>query len=92
MGKYNQTGDGIEQNRPRSKNGSRNNKENQKGDNSGYRNPRKEIRNHRSTTEYKIWRESQMEKTQYRTWTEQSMQMQNAKKIVLKLKRKSSTQ
>jgi hypothetical protein len=27
------------------KNGSRNNKENQKGDNSGYRNPRKEIRN-----------------------------------------------
>jgi DNA anti-recombination protein RmuC len=30
------------------KNGSRNNEENPKGDNSGYRNPRKEIRNHRS--------------------------------------------
>jgi hypothetical protein len=29
------------------KNGSRNNKENTKGDNSGDRNPRKEIRNHR---------------------------------------------
>jgi hypothetical protein len=41
------TGDGIEQNHPRSKKGSRNNEENPKGDNSGDRNPRKEIRNHR---------------------------------------------
>ena len=39
--------DGIEQNHPRSKNGSRNNEENTKGDNSGDRSPRKEIRNHR---------------------------------------------
>jgi hypothetical protein len=39
--------DGIEQNHPRSKNGSRNNEEYPKGDNSGDRNPRKEIRNHR---------------------------------------------
>jgi hypothetical protein len=46
-GKHNQTGDGNEQNHPRSKNGSRNNKENPMGDNSGDRNPRKEIRNHR---------------------------------------------
>jgi hypothetical protein len=38
--------DGIEQNHPRSKKGSRNNKENPKGDNSGDRNPMKGIRNH----------------------------------------------
>jgi hypothetical protein len=44
-GKHNQTGD--EQNHPRSKNGSRNNEENRKGDNSGDRNPRKEIGKHR---------------------------------------------
>jgi ribosomal protein S6E (S10) len=46
-GKNNKTGYGIEQNHPRSKNVSRNNKENPKGDNSGDRNPRKEIRNPR---------------------------------------------
>ena len=46
-GKHNQTGDGIEQNHPKSKNGSRNNEESPKEDNSGDRNPRKEIRNHR---------------------------------------------
>jgi hypothetical protein len=39
-GKHIQTGERIEQNYPRSKNGSRNNKENPKGDNSGDRNPR----------------------------------------------------
>jgi hypothetical protein len=44
--KHYQTGDGIEQNHPGSKNGSKNNKENPKGDNSGDRKPRKEIRNH----------------------------------------------
>jgi hypothetical protein len=47
LGKQNQTGDGIEQNQTRSKKGSRDNKENPKGDNSTDRNPRKEIRNHR---------------------------------------------
>ena len=47
MGNHSQTGDGIEQNHPRSKNGSRNNEENPKRDNYGARNPRKEIRNHR---------------------------------------------
>jgi hypothetical protein len=46
-GNHNQTGDEIEQNYPRSKNGSRNNEEKSKGDNSGDRNPRKEIRTHR---------------------------------------------
>jgi hypothetical protein len=35
----------MEQNYPRSKTGSKNNKENPKGDNSGDRKPRKEIRN-----------------------------------------------
>ena len=45
--KNNQTGNGIEQNHPRSKNESRNNEENPKGDNSGDRSPRKEIGNHR---------------------------------------------
>jgi hypothetical protein len=55
----------IEQNHPGSKNGSRNSKEVTKEDSSGDRNPRKEIRNHRSwlasTTEYKRWkRESQV--------------------------------
>jgi hypothetical protein len=44
--KHNQTGKGIEENHPRSKNRSRINEEKPKGDNSGYRNPRKEIRNH----------------------------------------------
>jgi hypothetical protein len=34
---------GIEQNHPRTKSGSRNNEENPKGDNSGDKNPRKEI-------------------------------------------------
>jgi hypothetical protein len=38
---------GIKQNLARSKNGSRNNEENSKGDNFGVRNPRKEIINHR---------------------------------------------
>jgi hypothetical protein len=46
-GKYNQTGEGIEQNHPASKKGSRSNKEITKGDNSGDRKPRKEIRSHR---------------------------------------------
>jgi hypothetical protein len=46
-GKINQIHNGIVQNHPRFKNGSRNNKENTKGDNSGDRNHRKEIRNHR---------------------------------------------
>jgi hypothetical protein len=46
-GKHYQTGDGIEENHPGFKNGSRNNKENPTGHNSGDRNPRKEIRNHR---------------------------------------------
>jgi hypothetical protein len=41
------TGEGIEQNHPRSKIGSRNIKENSKGDKSGARNPRKEIMTHR---------------------------------------------
>jgi hypothetical protein len=45
--KHKQTGDRIEQNHSKSKNGSRNNEENPKGDNSEDRNPRKEIRNHR---------------------------------------------
>jgi hypothetical protein len=40
-------GNGIEQKHPRSKNGSRNNKEIMKGYNSGDGNPRKEIRKHR---------------------------------------------
>jgi hypothetical protein len=43
----NQTGKGNEQNHPRSKNGNRNNKETTKGDSSGARKPRKEIRSHR---------------------------------------------
>jgi hypothetical protein len=46
-GKHYQTGERIEQNHPGPKNGSRNNKENPKGENSEDRNPRKEIRNHR---------------------------------------------
>ena len=45
-GKQYKTRDGIEQNHPGSKKGNINNKENPKGDNSGDRNPRKEIRNH----------------------------------------------
>ena len=40
-------GDGIEQNHPRPKKGSRHNKENPKGDSTGDKNPRKEIWNHR---------------------------------------------
>ena len=40
MGNHSQTGDGIEQNHPRSINGSRNNEENPKGDNCGDRNHR----------------------------------------------------
>jgi hypothetical protein len=47
----NTTGGGIEQNHPRSLNGSRNNKENPKVDSSGDRNPRKEITNHRCVWE-----------------------------------------
>jgi hypothetical protein len=57
--KHNQTGDGIEQDHPRSKNGSRNSKENPEGENSGDRNSRKEIRNHRcehQLREYKRWK------------------------------------
>jgi hypothetical protein len=46
-GKHNETGDGIEQNHPRSKKGSRKDKENPKGDNSRDRKPRKESRNYR---------------------------------------------
>jgi hypothetical protein len=42
-----QTGEGIEQNHPGSKNGSIKNKEITKGVNSGDRNPRKKIRSHR---------------------------------------------
>jgi methyl-accepting chemotaxis protein len=45
--KNNQTGEVIEQNHPGSKNGSRDNKEITKGDNSGDRNPRREIRSNR---------------------------------------------
>ena len=45
----NQTGEGNDQNHPRSKNGTRNNKEITKGDNPGVRKPRKEIRSHRSS-------------------------------------------
>ena len=45
-GKQYQTGDGIEQNHPGSKKVIET-KENLKGDNSGDRNPRKEIRNRR---------------------------------------------
>jgi hypothetical protein len=37
----------IQEKHSKSKNGSRNNEENPKGDSSGDRNPRKEIRNHR---------------------------------------------
>jgi hypothetical protein len=49
----------------RSKNGSRNNEENTKGDNSADRKPRREIRNHRTATEYKRWkRECQVKKIQ----------------------------
>jgi hypothetical protein len=44
---HNQSGEGIEQNHPGSKNGSRNNKEITKRDNSPDRKSRKEIRNHR---------------------------------------------
>jgi hypothetical protein len=47
MRKYIQTGERIEQNNPGSKNGSRNNKEIIKGDNSGDRKPRKDVRSHR---------------------------------------------
>ena len=46
-GKHTKIGEGIEQIHPGSKNGSRNNKEITKGNNSGDRNPRKEIRSHR---------------------------------------------
>jgi hypothetical protein len=46
-GKHNQTGEGIEQNHPGSKNGGRNNKEITKGDKSVDRKSRKEIRSHR---------------------------------------------
>jgi hypothetical protein len=45
--KLNQTGEGIEQNHPGSKIGTRNNKEITKRDNPGDRKPRKEIRTHR---------------------------------------------
>jgi hypothetical protein len=45
--KPHQTGEGNEQNHPRSKNGNRNNKEVTKGDNPGVRKPRKEVRSHR---------------------------------------------
>ena len=45
--KNNQIGEGIKQNHPRSKNGSRNNREYKRRDNSGDRNPRKEIRSYR---------------------------------------------
>ena len=44
-GTHNQTGEGIEQNKPGSKNGSRNNKEITKGDKTRDRKCRKEIRN-----------------------------------------------
>ena len=40
-GKQNQTGHGIEQNHPKSKNGRKNNEENPKGDSTGERNTRK---------------------------------------------------
>jgi hypothetical protein len=43
----NQTGEGIEQNHPVSKNGNTNNKEITKGDNPGDRKPRKEIKSHK---------------------------------------------
>jgi hypothetical protein len=42
--KYNQTGEGSEQNHPGFKTGNRNNKEITKGDNPGDRKPRKKIR------------------------------------------------
>ena len=47
VGKHYQTVERIEPNHPGSKNRIRNNKEITKVDNSGDRNPRKEIRNHR---------------------------------------------
>ena len=43
-----QTGEGIDQNHPGSKNGNRKTKEITKGDNSGDRKPKKKIRGHRS--------------------------------------------
>jgi hypothetical protein len=42
-----QTGKGIEKKNPRSKNGSKNNKEIKQRDNYGDRKPRKEVRSHR---------------------------------------------
>jgi hypothetical protein len=45
--KHYQTGERIEQNHPGSRSGNRNNKVMTMGNNSGDRNPRKEIRNHR---------------------------------------------
>jgi hypothetical protein len=51
------TGERIEQNIPESITENRNNKEITKGDNSGDRNLRKEIKNRRSSaTEYKRWK------------------------------------
>jgi hypothetical protein len=48
IGKHNQTGEGNEQNRARSKNGNRSNKKNHKGRQPiGVGNSRKEIRSHR---------------------------------------------
>jgi hypothetical protein len=44
---HNQIGEGNKQNHPRSKNGSRNNKEITKRDNPSVRKPRKEMRSHR---------------------------------------------
>jgi hypothetical protein len=78
--KQNSTGDGFEQNHPRSKNGSRNNEENSKGENSGFRNPRKEIRNHRCEHQQQNTRDkrgiSQVQKIPKGTWTQQSKKMQ----------------
>ena len=45
-GEHIQTGERFEHNHPGSKNGSRNNKEITKGDNSGKRKPKKEVRSH----------------------------------------------
>ena len=45
--KHNQTDEGFEQSHIESENENRNNKEITKGDNTGDRNPRNEIRNHR---------------------------------------------
>ena len=46
-GKHKQTGEGIEQSHPGSKNGNRNNEELTKGDNPGDRKPKKGIRSQR---------------------------------------------